>query len=302
MKEEVAAVRRFNRFYTEVLGLLQRTHLESDYSLTEVRLLFELNEHDGATASEIGHKLRLDAGYLSRMLKIFERHGLIVRRRRRTDARQVSIHLTSEGKQTFAHLNERATEQIQSLLEPLRPGERSRLARNLEQVQKALEREERPVDFRAPLPGDMGWVVERHGALYAQEYGWNSQFEALVARIVADFLEGYRPDLERCWVAERDGERAGCVFLVRKEEGVAQLRLLLVEPWARGMGLGSRLVAECEAFARRVGYRRITLWTNDALVSARRIYEGLGYSLVSEEKHSRFGPEMRGQEWEKALR
>lgn len=301
--DTVAKVRAFNRFYTELIGLLNRTHLASDYSLTEVRLLFELHHEGPVTATTLQRKLHLDAGYLSRMLKVFQKHGLVERTPAPHDARQSTIRLTPEGRETFAHLDRRATSEIAKLLQPLDDGQQKQLVSALETAQALLSHTDPGPSYtlRSHLPGDMGWVVERHGALYAQEYGWNARMESLVARIVADFLEHFQPDRERCWIAERAGQRVGSVFLMRKAEGVAQLRLLLVEPQARGLGLGSKLVQECEDFARRVGYRRIHLWTNNVLGSARKIYEAAGYEITAESSHRDFGPELTAQEWEKAL-
>lgn len=301
--EAVDHVRAFNRFYTELIGLLNRTHLESDYSLTEVRLLFELHHGGPVTATQLRHRLHLDAGYLSRILKVFEKHGLIERTTSAHDGRQALIHLTSAGQETFSHLDRRATARVIQLLKPLGEDQQKQLVSALATAEALLSTGDPQPSYtlRSHLPGDMGWVVERHGSLYAQEYGWDARFEALVARIVADFLENFKPAQERCWIAERGGQRIASVFLVRKTAEVAQLRLLLVEPQARGLGLGSRLVRECEEFARRVGYRRIHLWTNDVLGSARKIYESSGYELLQEKVHGDFGPELTGQEWEKVL-
>jgi DNA-binding MarR family transcriptional regulator/GNAT superfamily N-acetyltransferase len=303
MEDTIDRVRSFNRFYTELIGLLNRTHLASDYSLTEVRLLFELHHEGPITATTLRQKLHLDAGYLSRMLKVFQKHGLIERTASPHDARQSTIRLTPAGRETFAHLDRRATAEIRRLLQPLADTRQKQLVSALETAQALLSGGEPGPEYslRTHLPGDMGWVVERHGAVYAQEYGWNARFEALVARIVSDFLENFKPDQERCWIAERNGLRVGSVFLVRKAQGIAQLRLLLVEPQARGLGLGSRLVRECEDFAKRVGYRSIQLWTNHVLDSARKIYEKAGYQIIGEKSHRDFGPELTGQEWEKLL-
>lgn len=300
----IAAVRKFNRFYTKQIGILREGLLDSPFSLTEVRVLYELSGGAHSTASKLRKDLSLDAGYLSRILKGFEMRGLVRKTSSEADARQTLLSLTPKGRKVFAPLDHRANEEVRELLGSLSVDEQTRLVRAMETVEELLgERtaDKEPYILRPHQFGDMGWVVHRHGALYAQEYGLNEQFEALVAEIVAHFLRNFDARRERCWIAERDGEILGSVFLVRGGDQVAKLRLLLVEPKARGLGIGGRLVAECIRFARQAGYRKITLWTNDVLIAARRIYEKAGFRLVEEERHSMFGPEWVGQTWELTL-
>jgi DNA-binding MarR family transcriptional regulator/GNAT superfamily N-acetyltransferase len=303
----VEIVRAFNRFYTRRIGVLHEGLLDSPFSLTEVRVLYELAHRESPAAAELAQDLGLDPGYLSRMLSGFEKRGLIERKPSAADARRSLLSLTPQGRETFAPLDVRAREDIRGMLSQLSPADQSRLVAAMQSVETLLgapnasEKDDAPYRLRPHQPGDMGWVVYRHGVLYAREYGWDERFEALVARIVADFLEGYDPQRERCWIAEKDGEILGCIFLVQKTKTVAQLRLLLVEPTARGLGLGSRLIHECETFAREAGYRKIVLWTNDVLVDARRLYERAGYRLTREEPHHSFGHDLVGQTWELAL-
>jgi DNA-binding MarR family transcriptional regulator/N-acetylglutamate synthase-like GNAT family acetyltransferase len=300
----VGAVRRFNRFWTRQIGVLREGYLESSFSLTEVRVLYELAHREETTASELGEELGLDAGYLSRVLRGFEKHGLIHKRPSEADGRRRLLRLTERGREAFAPLDARSRNDIGAMLGSLPVAEQERLVeamRTIEELLSARPDPAVPYLLRPPWPGDMGWVVHRHGDLYAREYGWDERFEALVAEIVAQFIQQYDPRRERCWIAERDDEIVGCVFLVRESEEIAKLRLLLVEPKARGLGIGSRLVEECIRFARQAGYRKITLWTNDVLSSARRIYEGMGFRLFREEPHHSFGHDLVGQTWELML-
>ena len=300
LAQRVAAVREFNRFYTSRIGVLDESYLSSRFSLTEVRVLYELAHRGSATASELGRDLRIDAGYLSRILRGFARRGLVTRSAAPDDGRKAVVRLTARGKTTVAPLEAKARDQIQAMLEDIPAGGQQRLVASMRAVEHALgsvPRDAARVTFRSHRPGDMGWVVERHGALYAQEYGWDTTFEALVADIVAKFITHLDPRRERCWIAEVDGARAGCVFCVKKTETVAKLRLLLVEPEARGLGIGSKLVDECVRFARAAGYRDLVLWTNDVLVAARRIYERAGFELVESERHTSFGKKLVGQNW-----
>jgi DNA-binding MarR family transcriptional regulator/GNAT superfamily N-acetyltransferase len=304
MEAPVEAVRRFNRFYTRRIGVLQDRSLYHPYSLAEARVLYELGHRAGATAAALGRELGLDAGYLSRILLAFTRRKLIARTRSPQDGRQQHVALTGAGREAFATLDARSQAAIGGLLEGLGPMERRRLLGAMGAIQQLLGPERAQpamVVLRPHEPGDMGWVVQRHGALYAQEYGWDGRFEALVAKIVATFLETLDPSCERCWIAELDGAPAGSVFLVKKAAGVAQLRLLLVEPGARGLGIGARLVNECTRFARQAGYHTITLWTNSVLASARRLYERAGYRLTASEPHHSFGKELVGETWELSL-
>ena len=297
----VGVVRRFNRFWTRQIGVLREGYLESRFSLTEVRVLFELAHREETTASELGEELGLDAGYLSRLLGGFEKGGLIHKRPSEADGRRSLLRLTEQGLETFAPLDARSRSDIGAMLGSLTVAEQERLVGAMRTIEGLLTEEEGSYLLRPHESGDMGWVVYRHGVLYAGEYGWDERFEALVAEIVAKFIREYDPKLERCWMAERDGENVGCVFLVKQSEEIARLRLLLVEPQARGLGIGSRLVEECIRFARRAGYQKITLWTNDVLYAARRIYQGVGFRLVHEEPHHSFGHDLVGQTWELEL-
>jgi len=301
LDQQVAAVRRFNRLYTRRMGVLDEGHLHSAFSLAEVRVLYELANRPDPTATEIGRELALDAGYLSRMLRGFEGQGLVERAPSPADARQQLLRLTDRGRETFAELNARAHADVAALLQTLGDADRARLIDALATVESLLgarNEPDPPYVLRAPRSGDYGWIVERHGALYAREYGWDERFEALVAEVVAGFIRNFDPAWERCWIAERGGRNVGCVFVMRKSETVAQLRLLLVDPSARGLGLGKRLVRECTDFAREQGYRSIVLWTNSVLDAARHIYQAEGYRLTSEETHNHFGVDLVGQYWE----
>lgn len=296
---QVAAVRGFNRFWTRRIGVLAEGYLGSEFSLTQVRVLYELAHREETTASDLIRELGLDAGYLSRILRGFEGRALISRRRSSVDGRRSLLRLTERGRQAFDRLDARSREDIGAMLDELTPEERERAVGAMRGIERVLgARSEQPYLLRRHRPGDMGWVVHRHGVLYSREYGWDEQFEALVAEIVAKFIRQYDPERERCWIAERDGEAVGSVFLVRHSEVEARLRLLLVEPSARGLGVGARLVEECVAFARATGYRRISLWTNDVLHAARYIYEGAGFRLTHEEPHHSFGHDLIGQTWE----
>jgi DNA-binding MarR family transcriptional regulator/N-acetylglutamate synthase-like GNAT family acetyltransferase len=300
----VGEVRRFNRFWTRQIGVLREGYLESPFSLTEVRVLYELAHGEETTAGELGEELGLDAGYLSRILSGFQKHGLIRKRPSEADGRRRLLRLTERGREAFAPLEARSRSEIGAMLGGMSIAGQERLVEAMRAIERLLSFRPDPVVpylLRPPQPGDMGWVVHRHGVLYAREYGWDERFEALVAGIVAKFIQQYDPRVERCWIAERDGEVVGCVFLVRESEEVAKLRLLLVEPEARGLGIGSRLVEECIRFARQAGYLKITLWTNDVLNSARRIYEAMGFQLVHEKPHRSFGHDLVGQTWELML-
>jgi DNA-binding MarR family transcriptional regulator/N-acetylglutamate synthase-like GNAT family acetyltransferase len=300
----VGDVRHFNRFWTRQIGVLREEYLESPFSLTEVRVLYELAHGEETTASELGEELGLDAGYLSRILRGFEKHGLIHKRPSEADGRRRLLRLTDRGREAFAPLDARSRSEIGAMLGGMSITGQERLVGAMRTIERLLSARPEPVVpylLRPHQPGDMGWVVHRHGVLYAREYGWDERFEALVAEIVAKFIQQYDPRLERCWIAERDGEIVGCVFLVGESEEIAKLRLLLVEPEARGLGIGSRLVEECIRFARQAGYLKITLWTNDVLNSARHIYEGMGFRLVHEKPHHSFGHDLVGQTWELML-
>jgi len=297
----VEVVRRFNRFWTRRIGVLQEGYLESPFSLTGVRVLFELAHREETSASELGEELGLDAGYLSRLLRGFEEDGLIHKRPSEADGRRSILRITERGRETFAPLDARSRGDIGAMLGSLSVADQERLVGAMRTLEGLLSEPEGPYLLRPHASGDMGWVVQRHGILYAREYGWDERFEALVAEIVAQFIQEYDPRRERCWIAERDGENLGCVFLVKQWQEIAKLRLLLVEPHARGFGIGTRLVEECIRFARQAGYRKVTLWTNDVLHAARIIYQGVGFRLAHEDPHHSFGHDLVGQTWELEL-
>jgi DNA-binding MarR family transcriptional regulator/GNAT superfamily N-acetyltransferase len=309
----VEAIRRFSRFYTRRIGALREGLLDSKFTLTESRLLWELAHRDPITATDLGRELGLDTGYLSRLLRSFKERGLIKSMRSTDDARHQHLSLTAAGKRAFAPINTRSQADVSALLAPLGETQQQRLLTSMANIEQLLgdptAARARPVLLRSHRAGDMGWVISRHGALYTEEYGWGPEFEALVARIAADFIERFDATREACWIAERDGVNLGSAFLVQARdeatqavtEGVAQLRMLLVEPSARGLGLGERLVDECQRFARRVGYRKIMLWTNRNLLAARGIYAKQGYVLVRSEAHHSFGHDLVGEIWELTL-
>ena len=300
----VAAVRGFNRFYTQKIGVLGEGLLKSRFSLAEARVLYELAHRERPTATELCGDLGLDAGYLSRILRRFEQQGLLVRTASKADGRQSLLALTVKGRAAFAPLDARSRQEIGVLMGGLGQPEQARLVAAMGTIERLLgprRQSDAPYLLRPHQPGDMGWVVHRHAVLYAQEYGWDERFEALVAEIAAKFISNFDPKKERCWIAERDGEIIGSVFLVRKSKTVAKLRMLFVEPAARGLGLGSRLVEECLRFARQAGYRKITLWTNDILHAARHIYVKAGFRKVGSERHHSFGHDLVGETWELEL-
>jgi DNA-binding MarR family transcriptional regulator len=303
MTTTVSRIRAFNRRWTEVLGLLDRHLLGTPHSLTDARVLFELSHatsHDGTIERlDLRQTLGIDASFLTRVLTRLERAGLVESMRSLNDGRQRRLRLSAAGREAAAELERLSAAQITCLLDPLTADQRRTLT-EATAVAAALvaPARARDVHFRDLEPGDRGWVVQRHGAIYADEYDWDEDFERLVAKIVADFDGG---DGERAWIAEVDGARAGCVFCCRAGQHTAQLRILLVEPWARGLGLGGRLVDECVAYARDAGYRELILWTNDVLVSARRIYQAAGFELVDEDPHHSFGHDLVGQHWRLAL-
>lgn len=299
--QRIEAMRRFNRFYTKQIGVLHEGLLNSRFPLTEARVLYELAHHEQTTATELNNELGLDAGYLSRILSSFEKQGILAKQPSPTDGRQNLLYLTEEGKAEFARINTRSRHEIGALLQELADADQQRLIEAMHVIETVLGApSERRVPYllRPHQPGDMGWVVHRHGVLYAAEYGWDEHFEALVAEIVAKFIQHFDPKTERCWMAEMNGEVVGSVFLVKQSDEVAKLRLLLVEPKARGLGIGARLVEECIRFARRTGYRKITLWTNSILTAARAIYVKAGFQLVQAEPHHSFGHDLVGETWE----
>jgi len=303
-EERVHAVRRFNRFYTRQIGLLQEHQLGSDFSLAEMRVLYELAHREKCTAKEIGEYLGLDPGYLSRILARFGKMHLVCRERSQKDARQVSLELTEAGRCAFGPLNRESSSQVGEMLSRIPEAEQSKLVHamgDIEAIVAAKKPDDGALVLRPHRPGDIGWVIQRHGALYAQEYGWDETFEALVAEIAAQFIKNFDLRRERCWIAERNGEPVGTVFLVKYTDEVAKLRLLLVEPHARGLGVGRSLVEECIRFARLAGYRKITLWTQSILTAARNIYRRAGFKLVKEEPQRAFGAELVSETWELEL-
>jgi DNA-binding MarR family transcriptional regulator/GNAT superfamily N-acetyltransferase len=298
----VDAVRRFSRFYTRKIGILQQGAYHSPFSLTQVRVLYELAHRDQCTATDLCADLGLDAGYLSRILSDFEKRGFLRKNRSETDGRQTLLSLSTRGRKAFAPLDARSAEEVGAMLRPLSPRERKSLVAALQSIEKILGdragQTEKAYLLRTHQPGDMGWVVHRHGALYASEYGYDEQFEALVAEIVAKFIQHFDPRRERCWIAEKDGEIVGSIFLVKKSKTVAKLRLLLVEPSARGLGIGARLVSECVRFASEAGYRKITLWTQNDLYAARHLYRQAGFRLTHKEPHHSFGKDLVAETWD----
>jgi len=303
--ESIAAVRHFNRFYTKQLGVLNEGLLESPFTLTEARIIYELANREKTTATELGNELGIDAGFLSRTLRSLETKKVFTRKTSSADARQSFLTLTTKGRKEIESLERMSRNQIEEILNDLTSAEQKRLLSAMSTIENMLakEKEEKAYSYvlRQPEPGDLGWVVQSNGTLYAHEYGWDENYEALVAQIVADFVKNFDPKKERCWMAEKDGENVGSVFLVKESDDVARLRLLIVDPKARGLGIGKRLVDECTRFARRVGYKQITLWTNNVLLAARSIYQKAGYELEKSESHHSFGHDLVGETWTLAL-
>jgi DNA-binding MarR family transcriptional regulator/GNAT superfamily N-acetyltransferase len=300
----VVTIRAFSRFYTSIIGLLDEGLLESPYTMTEARVLFELGQSDETDLIRLRNDLGVDSGYMTRILHRLQKEGLIVVRKSTSDGRHRILTLTSEGSRAYAMLNQRSADQVATLLQTLNPAQQRLVATSMEQIQRLLSPPsdpDRSIVFRNPHPGDYGWIIERHGQLYAEEFGWDTRFEALVASIVADFAKSHDPERERCWIAERDGMRVGCVFVVRQDYETAKLRLLIVDPLARGTGLGRALVQECIEFARNAEYRRLVLWTNNTLVGARHIYETERFQLIEQSAHADFGKPMIGEVWELTL-
>ena len=301
--ERIQVVRRFNRFYTKQIGLLQSSYLKSPFSLAEVRVLYELAHSENATATDLGRELGLDAGYLSRILLGFEKKGLVSRTQSKTDGRQSYLSLTKKGTKVFAPLDKSADTEIGTLLKRLSDAEQNKLVGSMRTIQTVLDEksEDKTYLLRTHQPGDMGWLVYRHGALYAQEYGYNEQFEALVADIVAKFIQNFDPKRERCWIAEKDGAILGSIVLAKSTDDIAKLRLLLVEPSARGLGIGNRLVSECIRFAKQARYKTITLYTHKNLHAAIHLYKKAGFRLIKEEPEPGFGPDLIAQNWDLTL-
>jgi len=302
--DRISAVRAFNRFYTRKLGFLDQQLLKSPFSLSEARVLYELATRENLSAKQIGIELGLDPGYLSRIVQNFDDNGLITRKPVPTDRRQYQLSLTAKGRQAFAKLSRSSHDDVATMLATLAPGDTGRLIEAMSLIERLLGASpvsRPPAVLREPRPGDIGWIVQSHGALYAREYGFDSSFEGLVAEIVARFLSSFDAARERCWIADIDGTQVGSVFLVRQTDDVAKLRLLLVDPAGRGQRLGQRLVAECIMFAKACGYRKITLWTQSILVAARKIYQDAGFVLVASEPHRSFGQSLIGETWEREL-
>ncbi len=309
LQQRIAAVRRFGRFYTRQIGVLRKTYLDTPYSLGEMRVIYELAhgaaDGDGPTASDIARALDLDAGYLSRVLRNFEKRGLIARKTSKQDARQSHLSLTAKGRKMFAPAEERSNKDVAEMLGRLSSEQQTRLVSAMETIETLLGGESggarvRNIVLREPRHGDFGWIVSAHGRLYAQEYGW-TDFEGLVAQIVADFIRNYDPKRERCWIAEMEGENVGCVMVVKDTDQVARIRLLLIDPKARGQGLGTKLVGECIAFARAAGYSKMTLWTHSVLEAARVIYDKAGFTLTASESKRSFGKDVVSEFWDMQL-
>jgi DNA-binding MarR family transcriptional regulator/GNAT superfamily N-acetyltransferase len=301
MLPDVSMVRGFNRFYTRQLGLLQPGYLHSPFSLTEVRVLYELAHREGVTATELASELGLDAGYLSRILLRFRKKALVSREASERDGRSSHLSLTAKGRKAFTPLEDQASEEIAATLKQLSPGDREKLTAAMRTIEGLLDPAPKPAGayiLRDPRAGDIGYIAHRHGVLYWEEYGYDITFEALVAEIASQFVKNFDARYERCWIAEKDGAIAGSIFLVKKSKTVAKLRLLLVEPSARGLGIGKRLVEECLRFAREAGYKKVVLWTQNDLYAARGIYEKAGFACVAEEPHHSFGKDLVAETWE----
>lgn len=306
LEQRIAAVRRFTRFYTRHIGLLQEELLHSGFSLAEARALYELAHQSPVTATALAEALNLDAGYLSRILRRFAEAGLVSKKRIPADGRQSLISVTAKGRKAFAPLDKSSHDQVATMLTRLSASEQARLVGAMTTIERLLQPS--APDERAPViilrphrPGDMGWVTCTNAEIYAREYGWDGTYEALVAKITAEFIDKFDARRERCWIAEMDGERVGSVFVVRKTDEIAKLRLLIIDPKARGLGLGKRFVEECLRFAREAGYSSMTLWTQSILTAARAIYARAGFTLVAEEPHHSFGADLIGETWERAL-
>jgi DNA-binding MarR family transcriptional regulator/GNAT superfamily N-acetyltransferase len=304
-RTSVAAVRQFNRFYTRQIGVLRKTYLDSPYSLGEMRVLYELAHANELTASDITRALDLDAGYLSRLLRNFEKRGLITRKTSRKDGRQSHLALTARGRKLFAPMEERSQRDAGAMLDRLKPSQQAQIVAAMTSIETLLANGQVKSDtkprytLREPRAGDFGWVVSRHAELYLREYGWGEPFEGLCAQIVADFVNKFDAKYERCWIAELDGENIGCIMLVKDDQpGVARIRLLLVDPKGRGLGLGAKLVDECVRFARSVGYTKITLWTHSVLSAARHVYEKAGFTLTSSEPRHSWGKDVVAEFWD----
>jgi DNA-binding MarR family transcriptional regulator/ribosomal protein S18 acetylase RimI-like enzyme len=304
LDKQVSAIRAFNRFYTRKIGVVDGM-ASSPFSLAEARVLYELAHREQPTATDIRKELGLDAGYMSRILRDFERRRLVTREQSKTDERQRFLSLTAKGRRAFAPLDERSNRDVAATLEELSPTERKQLVDAVQAVRRLLGDEAKPGTpylLRPHQPGDMGWIVHRQAMLYGEEFGWDGTYEALAAQVVAQFIKNFDPKRERCWIAEKDGERIGAVFVAKESDDIAKLRLLHVEAEARGLGIGKRLVEECVRFARQAGYQKMTLWTQSILHAARHIYKKAGFHVVREEKHHSFGKDLTAETWELDLR
>ena len=304
LEQRVQAVRQFSRFYTRQLGVLNEKLLGSKYSLTEVRVLFELAHRTDCTARQIGQDLGLDAGYLSRILNRFARVRLVTRERSKIDRRNIQLRLTAKGRSVFQSLDRQSRAQVAEMLKELSEPIQEKLVGALRRAEESFidgSFSKSAVVLRSHRSGDIGWVIHRHGALYAEQYGWDESFEALVAEVAAQFIKNFDPTRERCWIAELDGEAVGSIFLVKFTEEIAKLRLLLVEPHARGFGIGRKLVRECIDFARQSRYEKVTLWTQSCLLAARKLYREAGFKLVKEEPQRAFGADLVSEIWELEL-
>jgi DNA-binding MarR family transcriptional regulator/GNAT superfamily N-acetyltransferase len=302
--DRVAAVRRFNRFYTRRIGVLQEGFSNSPFSLAEARVLYEIGRREKPTATDVARELGLDAGYLSRILRAFEVRGYIVRETSGRDGRQSLLSMTSRGRKSFAPIEAHTVSEVTGMLAAMPPATQEKLVgamRTIETLLGETDEPRVPYILRQPHAGDIGWVIARHGQLYGQEYGWDQRIEALTAEIAATFVRNFDPARERSWIAERNGENIGCVFLVKEDDETARLRLLLVDPSARGLGIGARLVEECVRFSRQTGYKRITLWTHRVLAAARKLYIGAGFTLTREWTHDDFGKTLVAETWDLEL-
>jgi DNA-binding MarR family transcriptional regulator/predicted N-acetyltransferase YhbS len=304
LQEHISAVRRFNRFFERQIGVLREGLLHSSFSLTEARIIFELANQSNLTATNLGNELGLNTGYLSRILNKLEKQNLIEKTRSNDDGRHRLISLTTKGQAALSLLDNRSNKEVSEMLSKLNENGRARLIEAMHNIEDIFDQSfkyAKPFYLRHHEPGDMGWVISQHGLFYHQVYNWDESFEAFVAQNCADFINHYDPQKERCWIAEMQEEQVGSIFCVKASEDVAKLRMLLVTPKARGLGLGTQMVKECIRFAKRAGYKKITLWTNDILVEARKIYEKNGFKLVEEERHHSFGHDLVGQNWELML-
>jgi DNA-binding MarR family transcriptional regulator/N-acetylglutamate synthase-like GNAT family acetyltransferase len=304
----IDTVRRFNRFYTRAIGVLQEGWLHSRFSLTEARVLYELAHRENPTATAVGNSLQVDPGYLSRILSAFQKRKLVEKTPSQDDGRQSLLALTAEGRRQFAPLEARTIQEVRAMLQKLSENEQRQLVAAMQTIEKLLAPDENLQSaprasylLRPHQSGDMGWVVHRQGMLYAQEYGYDERFEALAAEIVAKFIQHYDPKRERCWIAEKDGDIVGSVFLTAKSKTISKLRLLYVEPSARGLGIGSRLVSECVRFARQVGYKKMVLWTQSELDAARHVYKKAGFRVVEKKSHHSFSKDLVAETWELSL-